>query len=195
MPFSSARPSLAPSTSGAGRPRASARSAGTCAPSTKTSPTPIMRRRHVRQRRQVARGADRTLARHHRRQVPSPAAPRAGARSRARTPDAPWARLASLSAIISRATATGIGAPTPAACDSTMLRWSRSRSAGVDAHAGELAEARVDAVDRLAPGEDGRDRPGRRVDRACSCQARGRPPRRDRCRATPPTARRPARAR
>jgi hypothetical protein len=46
-----------------------------------------------------------------------------------RTPDAPWARLASFSAIINRATATGIGGPTPAACDSTMLRCSFSRSA------------------------------------------------------------------
>ena len=34
---------------------------------------------------------------------------------------------------------------------------------GLDAHAGQLAEAGVDAVDRLAPGEDGRDRPGRRA--------------------------------
>ena len=47
-----------------------------------------------------------------------------------RTPDAPWARLASLSAIISRATGTAIGAPAPAECDSTMLRWSVARSAG-----------------------------------------------------------------
>ncbi len=46
-----------------------------------------------------------------------------------RTPDAPCARLASFSAIISRATATGIGSPTPAACDSTMLRCRVSRSA------------------------------------------------------------------
>ena len=39
-----------------------------------------------------------------------------------RTPEAPCARLASFSAIISRVIATGIGSPTPAACDSTMLR-------------------------------------------------------------------------
>ena len=46
--------------------------------------------------------------------------------------------------------ATGIGSPTPAACDSTMLRCSVARSAVGDAHAGQLAEAGVDAVDRLA---------------------------------------------
>jgi len=32
-------------------------------------------------------------------------------------------------AIISRATGTGIGSPTPAACDSTMFRWSCAKSA------------------------------------------------------------------
>ena len=45
-----------------------------------------------------------------------------------RTPDAPCARLASFSAIISRVTAGAIGGPAPAACDSTMLRWSTARS-------------------------------------------------------------------
>ncbi len=46
-----------------------------------------------------------------------------------RTPEAPCARLASFSAIISRTMATGIGSPTPAACESTMLRCSVARSA------------------------------------------------------------------
>ena len=41
----------------------------------------------------------------------------------ARTPEAPWARLASFRAIISRTTGTGMGSPVPAACESTMLRW------------------------------------------------------------------------
>ena len=82
-------------------------------------------RRHVRQRREIARGADRALARHHRDQV-RVASMRLEqrARSRGRTPEAPCARLASFSAIISRTTAAGIGSPTPAACDSTMLRCS-----------------------------------------------------------------------
>lgn len=43
-------------------------------------------------------------------------------------PDAPWARLASLSAIIKRATGCGVASPTPAQCDSTMLRCKVSRS-------------------------------------------------------------------
>ena len=73
-----------------------------------------------------------------------------------RTPEAPCARLASFSAIISRATATGIGSPTPAAWLSTMLRCRVSRSAAVDAHAGQLPEAGVDAVDRLAVRHDAR---------------------------------------
>jgi hypothetical protein len=39
-----------------------------------------------------------------------------------RTPEAPRPRLASFNAIISRTVAGRIGSPTPAACDSTMLR-------------------------------------------------------------------------
>ena len=38
------------------------------------------------------------------------------------TPEAPWARLPSFSAIMSLVVATGAGSPTPAACESTMLR-------------------------------------------------------------------------
>jgi hypothetical protein len=53
-----------------------------------------------------------------------------------------------LSAIISRTFAAGTGSPTPA-----------------DAHARELAEAGIDAVDRLAAGDDGLDRAGARRDR------------------------------
>ena len=47
-----------------------------------------------------------------------------------RTPEAPCARLASFNASISRTSGAGIGSPTPAACDNTMLRWSVARSAG-----------------------------------------------------------------
>ena len=102
-------------------------------------PAPPRRRRRRRRRRSSPPTCGRA-ARDRPRRRPSPgparpasgpwrAAPRAGATVSPRTPDAPWARLASLSAIISRATATGIGGPTPAACDSTMLRCSFSRSA------------------------------------------------------------------
>ncbi len=45
-----------------------------------------------------------------------------------RTPDAPWPRLASFSASISRTIASGAGSPTPAACESTMFRCSCCRS-------------------------------------------------------------------
>ena len=45
-----------------------------------------------------------------------------------RTPEAPRPRLASFNAIISRTLAGRIGSPTPAACESTMLRWSAARS-------------------------------------------------------------------
>ena len=48
-----------------------------------------------------------------------------------RTPDAPCARLASFSAIISRAMLAGIASPTPAAWLSTMLRWSVCRSSSL----------------------------------------------------------------
>ena len=45
------------------------------------------------------------------------------------TPDAPCDRLPSFKAIIRRTMGTGIGAPTPAAWLSTMLRWRVCRSA------------------------------------------------------------------
>jgi hypothetical protein len=69
------------------------------------SPTPIMAR-HVGERREVARGADRALRRHHRGQQ---AARQHRFQQRdvaGRTPEAPCARLASFSAIISRTTGT-----------------------------------------------------------------------------------------
>jgi hypothetical protein len=44
-------------------------------------------------------------------------------------PEAPWARLASFRASISRAIGAGVGSPTPAAWDSTILRWRVARSA------------------------------------------------------------------
>jgi hypothetical protein len=45
-----------------------------------------------------------------------------------RMPEAPWAKLAIFRAIIKRVMATGVASPTPAACDSTMLRCRVSRS-------------------------------------------------------------------
>ena len=54
---------------------------------------------------------------------------------------------------MSRTSGAAIGPPTPAACDSTMLRWSAARLAGFDAHVRQAAKAGVDAVDRLASRE------------------------------------------
>ena len=47
-----------------------------------------------------------------------------------RAPEAPCPRLASFNASMSRTSGAGMGSPTPAACDNTMLRWSVARSAG-----------------------------------------------------------------
>ena len=96
-----------------------------------------------------------------------------------RTPEAPCARLASLSAIISRTIGAGAASPTPAACDSTMLRCKDFEVARCDLDARQLAEAGVDAVNGLALGDDPLDglvrraewRPGRR-DRASSAAPR-----------------------
>ena len=90
-----------------------------------------------------------------------------------RTPEAPCARLASFSASISRTIGSGIGSPTPAACESTMLRLQPGQIGRFDAHAGELAEARVDAVDRLALGDDRLDRPGAGLDGRCARRIEG----------------------
>ena len=153
------------------------------------------RRRHVGERREIARGADRALARHDRDQAASPASLPAWRCVSGRTPEAPCARLASLSAIISRTTGAGVGSPTPAACDSTMLRCSVARSAGVDAHAGELAEAGVDAVDGspLATIAATARRAGARR-RGCAGRIERDARRRDRSRASREAARRRASA-
>ena len=80
------------------------------------------RGRHMGERREIARGADRALRRNHRRHAAIEHRRDAVDASRGRTPEAPCARLPSFSAIISRVTGTGVASPTPAACDRTMLR-------------------------------------------------------------------------
>ncbi len=112
---------MAPSTSGDRPAWASARSAGTGRPSTKTEPTPISTAA------MCASGAKSPEAPTDPWQGTTGVNPRASKASSnwtvsRRTPDAPWARLASLRAIMSRAIDAGMGWPTPAACDSTMLR-------------------------------------------------------------------------
>ncbi|MNT04139.1 hypothetical protein D3C72_1387050 [compost metagenome] len=127
MPLSRARPSFAPSSTGCRPARASASTAGRRSSPTKASPTPII-----------------TLARCESgaRSPEAPTEPCAGTTGStpftsmasssssvsSRTPEAPWARLTSFNAIISRTTFAGIGSPTPAACESTMFRCRVARS-------------------------------------------------------------------
>ena len=156
MPLSSARPSLAPSVTGSRPCETKATLAGTRPCGVKHSPTPII----------TAVMCDSGA-----RSPDAPTEPCAGttgmtsfasiasssATVSGRTPDAPCARLASFSAIISRAIATGIGSPTPAAWRKHDVALQGFEVGGRNAHAGELAEAGVDAVDRLALGDDARD--------------------------------------
>ncbi len=170
MPFSSASPSFGPSVSGARPAAASAVAAGTAALAT-TLAHADHRRGHVGQRREVARRADRALRRDHRRQ-PLASIASSSATVSGRTPEAPCARLASFSAIISRTTAPASARRPRPHGDSTMLRWSVRQLAVADADAGQLPEAGVDPVDGLrrdpgcgSPRRAGRDqRRGRRVE-------------------------------
>ena len=125
---------------------------------------PDHRRGHVGQRREIARRADRPLhgddGRHAARQHRLPAAPAfPAARRRRPAPGSP-----SFRAIISRTIGLGAASPTPAACESTMLRCSLGEVRLGDANARELAEAGIHAIDRFAPAHDARDRRGARVD-------------------------------
>ena len=114
------------------------------------------------ERREIAGGADRPLAGNDRDKARFRGSAARCSMVDQRTPEAPCARLASFSAMTRRTTATGSGSPTPAACESTILRWSVGEIGAVDAHARELSEAGVDAVDRLALGDDRGDGPARR---------------------------------
>ena len=130
VPLSSARPSFGPSTSGASPARASA-----------VVGRHALAAEHAPRRRRASRPSYARAARDRPRRRPSPGPASPGCTSRAsmrfehsdgrsRTPEAPRPRLASFNAIISRTIAGRIGSPTPAACDSTMLRWSAARSSG-----------------------------------------------------------------
>ena len=70
--------------------------------------------------------------------------------SSGRTPEAPCARLASFSAIISRTTATGIGFADTRGMREHDIALELCEIGGGDAHAGEFAEAGVDPIDGLA---------------------------------------------
>ncbi len=128
VPLSSARPSFGPSASGARPASARATSEGRRRPSKKTSPTPIIA---AAMWASGARSPDAPT---------DPCTGTTGVTPRASivckratvsrcTPEAPWARLPSFRAIISRTIGVGVASPTPAACESTMLRCSLARSA------------------------------------------------------------------
>ena len=112
------------------------------------------RGRQMRERREIARGADRALARDHRNDVAREHRCRAGrpspaARRRRRAP-----RLASFSAIISRTIAGAHRLADAGRVREHEVALQRRELVGGDAHVRELAEAGVDAVDRLALGDD-----------------------------------------
>ena len=141
------------------------------------------RRRHVGERREIARGADRALRRHDRHQPARQHRLEQRAASAGRTPEAPWARLASFSAIISR-----VDRDRRRLADAGGVRQHdvalQLREIGCgDAHARELAEAGIDAIDRLARARGCAPPPPRSPRRRAAPRDRARPPRRDRSRA------------
>ena len=82
-----------------------------------------------------------------------------------RTPEAPWPRLASLSAIISRTFAVLHRLADAGGVRQHDVTLQRDQVFRADMHAREFAEAGIDAVDRRAARDDGVDRPGARFDR------------------------------
>ena len=164
VPLSSAKPSLAASVSGASPIAASASPPAAPGRRSRTRPTPISARGDVGQRGQVARGADRALARDHRQGVVGEQAQERRRSVARRTPERPRPRLAAFSTSTSRTVVSSSGAPTPHMCESTRRRCSSAMSAAGDAYPGQLAEAGVDAVDRRLAGGGLGDQRRRGVD-------------------------------
>ena len=149
VPLISASPSLGPSVTGRGRRRERLGGGQGLARDLDLA-LADHRGGHVGERREVARGADRALHGDDGQRRPARASPSSSATISQRTPEAPRPSDSSFSAIISRTTSRGAGAPTPAQCDRIRLRCSARGVAGRDPDARELAEAGVDAVDRRA---------------------------------------------
>ena len=118
----------------------------------------------MRERREIARGADRALAGNDRDHAAREHRLRAVSSVSGRTPEAPCARLPSFSAIIRRVTATGGRLADAGRMRQHDVALERGEIGRLDAHGRELAEAGVDAVDRLAAREDAL-RPPRRSPR------------------------------
>ena len=105
------------------------------------------RQRQVRERREVARRADRALATGSTARGRRCAARASASTTSSRTPEWPRARLAALSAGQPHDGA-GSGAPTPTRVRADQVELQQREVAVRDARVGELAEAGVDAVDR-----------------------------------------------
>ena len=85
---------------------------------------------------------------------------------------------------IRRTTGAGSGSPDAGAMRQHDVALERREIRVGDADRGELPEAGVDAVDRVAPGDDGLHGGGGRLDGGAAATVEREPPRRDRSRAS-----------
>ena len=165
VPFKKARPSLGASARGARPARASASAAGSRSPSRRISPTPRRAAVMWASGREIARRADRALARDDR----DEAALEAQGEMRDRRPAHAGRSLREARELQGHRQADDRRRKRFA--DTRRMReheiaLQRREVRLADAHARELPEARVDAVDGLALRHDGLDRPGSRLDLA-----------------------------
>ena len=121
VPLMSASPSFGPSVTGASPARASAWAPGSVSPSNSASPAPIITAAIWASGARSPDAPTEPCA-GMRGVTPRASMPSISATRSQRTPDAPRPSDSSLSAIISRAAARGIGAPTPQQWDRIRLR-------------------------------------------------------------------------
>ena len=164
MPLSSASPSFGPRTSGVRPASRRATSAGTRAPPTKNVAEAHQGGGEMRERRKVAGGTDGSLAGHdgHKARF------EAGRKMRRRRPA--YARGALREARELQRHGEAHDGNGQRLADARRVREHEialeyGEIAALDLHARELSEAGVDAVDRLALGDDRGDRPRARLDR------------------------------
>ena len=130
VPFSSARPSLGPSTKGARPMRCIAAAPEMTAPSgVVTSPSPISTQARCASGARSPEAPTEPLAGMRGTRPALNSASKASTRA-GRTPEWPRARLTALVASTSRTTPSASGAPTPTLCESTRLRCSSARRLG-----------------------------------------------------------------
>ena len=111
-------------------------------------PLPHQRQRAVRERREVARAAERAVLVHDRRDAGRRASRRTALATTGRTPVRPVASVESRSSISARTTSRSTSSPEPAACERISPRCSSSRFSTRDVQRGQRAEAGRDAVVR-----------------------------------------------